>query len=219
MFTYLETLLISFGKILPLEVFVFLASIIEEIIAPIPSPTVMMLSGSLAQFQGRTLYLLIPLALIGAFGKTLGALVVYFLADRFEDVLMRRFGHFFNVSHDDVEAFGKRLGKGSRDYVLLTIFRALPFVPSVLVSVGCGVLKVPLPIFITSTFLGTIFRDGFYLYAGFVGTKILEEFIATSAHVEEYITIYGVLVVVAVLTRFYFIRRKSRSKKSTGGES
>ena len=212
MFTYLETVLLSFMEVLPLEAFVFIASIIEEIVAPIPSPTIMMLSGSLAQFQGRTLYLLIPLALIGACGKTLGALVVYFLSDRFEDVLMRRFGHFLNVSHDDVEAFGAKLGKGYRDYALLTLFRALPFVPSVLVSVGCGVLKVPLPIFITSTFLGTIFRDGFYLYAGFVGTKVLEEFIATSTHVEEYIVIYGVLIVAVVLTRLYFIRRKLRSK-------
>ncbi|MFZ2253122.1 MAG: VTT domain-containing protein [Minisyncoccia bacterium] len=212
MFTYLETVLLSFMKILPLEGFVFVASVIEEIIAPIPSPTVMMLSGSLAQFQGRTLYLLIPLALIGACGKTLGALVVYFLADRFEDVLMRRFGHFFNVSHEDVEAFGKKLGKGSRDYALLTLFRALPFVPSVLVSVGCGVLKVPLPIFITSTFLGTIFRDGFYLYAGFVGTKVLEEFIATSTHVEQYIEIWGALVVVGILARLYYMRKKALSR-------
>jgi|CXWL01.1.fsa_nt_gi membrane protein DedA with SNARE-associated domain len=213
MFTYLETLLISFGKILPLEAFVFVASIVEEIIAPIPSPTIMLLSGSLAQLQERTLYMLIPLALIGACGKTLGALLVYFVSDRFEDFAMSRFGHFFNVSHADIETFGKKLGNGKRDYLFLTTLRALPFIPSVFLSVGLGVLKIPLPLFITSTFLGTIIRDGFYLYAGFMGTEVLSKFIAQSTHVETYIEIAGVTAVLAILTRLYFMRRKAHLRK------
>lgn len=209
MFTYIESLVISFGNVLSLEAFVFIASIIEEVIAPIPSPTVMMLAGSFAQLQERTLYMLIPLALIGACGKTLGALVVYFVSDKAEDIIMRRMGAFFNVSHEDVETFGKKLGNGTRDYIFLTILRALPFIPSVLLSVGCGILKVPLRIFVISTFLGTIIRDGFYLYVGYIGTEVLSRFVVRSSHIENYIVLVVVLWVVGILTRLYFVRKKS----------
>ena len=81
MFTYIETVLMSFVNILSLEVFVFVASIIEEVIAPIPSPTVMVVAGSVAQLQERALFFLIPLAIIGALGKVIGALFVYVLPD------------------------------------------------------------------------------------------------------------------------------------------
>lgn len=200
----------SFVNILSLEVFVFVASIIEEVIAPIPSPTVMVVAGSVAQLQERALFFLIPLAIIGALGKVIGAIFVYFISDKAEDFVLRRFGNFFNVSHDDVEAFGKRLGNGKRDYVLLTVLRALPFIPSVLLSVGSGVLKIPLPLFIFSTFFGTIIRDGFYLYAGFVGTEMLSAFVTQTSHMETYVEVFAAVVVISILVRMYFLKKKNR---------
>lgn len=200
----------SFVNTLSLEVFVFIASIIEEVIAPIPSPTVMVVAGSVAQLQERALFFLIPLAIIGALGKVIGAIFVYFISDKAEDFVLRRFGNFFNVSHDDVEAFGKRLGNGKRDYVLLTVLRALPFIPSVLLSVGSGVLKIPLPLFIFSTFFGTIIRDGFYLYAGFVGTEMLSAFVTQTSHMETYVEVFAAVVVISILVRMYFLKKKNR---------
>ena len=210
MFTYIETVLMSFVNILSLEVFVFVASIIEEVIAPIPSPTVMVVAGSVAQLQERALFFLIPLAIIGALGKVIGALFVYVISDKAEDFVLRRFGNFFNVSHEDVEAFGKRLGNGKRDYVLLTVLRALPFIPSVLLSVGSGVLKIPLPLFIFSTFFGTIIRDGFYLYAVFVGTEMLSAFVTQTSHMETYVEVFAAVVVISILVRMYFLKKKNR---------
>lgn len=206
MFTHLEEILLSFANTLPLEVFAFVASIIEEIIAPIPSPTVMVVTGSFASVQGYTYLGLILLACIGALGKTVGAFVVYTITDKAEDVIMGKFGRFFDITHEDVEKFGKRLHGGVRDYFVLTLLRALPFVPSVLISVGSGLIKVPLPVFITSTFLGTIIRDGFYLYAGFVGAEIFTRLISASTNIESYIE-YGVggVVIVAVI---YFLCKK-----------
>ncbi len=210
MFSYLEGILVSFANSLPLEVFVGVASFIEEVVAPIPSPTVMLVAGSFARVQDYTLIALVSLAIIGAFGKTIGALVVYKITDRAEDFVMHRFGKFFGVTHEDVARFGRKIGKGKRDYLVMTIFRALPFVPSVLVSVGSGLLKVPMPLFIISTFLGTILRDGFYLYAGYVGAVALGAFIATSTHIESYIEVVAVVVVVYVVARHIYKKRASR---------
>ncbi len=207
MFSHFEEILLSFIHTLPLEVFVFVASFVEEVIAPIPSPTVMVLSGSFAKVQGYAPFALILLALIGALGKTIGALVVYFITHRAEDLVMRKFGTFFGVTHADVATLGSKLGNGFRDYFILTVFRALPFIPSVVVSVGCGLLKVPLPLFIASTFLGTIVRDGFYLYAGYVGVKLLTSIISHSTNLETYIEV-AIVVCICFYIGYRMYRRK-----------
>lgn len=214
MFSHLETLLLSLAHSLSLEVFVFMASIVEEIIAPIPSPTVMLLTGSIASVQERAVYALIPLALIGAFGKVIGALAVYVVSDRAEDLVIGKFGKFFGVTHLDVEKFGRKLGNGARDYVFLTVLRALPFIPSVVLSVGSGVLKVPLPLFIFSTFFGTILRDGFYLYAGFVGAEMLRLLITKASHIETYIEVATACLVLSIFVKLFYMHRKEQLQQS-----
>lgn len=163
----------------------------------------------LLQIQSYTLLQLIPLAVLGAFGKTIGAIIVYIISDKAEDVVMTRFGKFFNVTHDDVERFGKKLGKGPRDYFLLTGLRALPIMPSVLLSVGSGLLKVPMRVFIVSTFLGTIVCDGVYLYAGYVGTEALAAFVNLSSHLESYVE---VLIVLVLNQPFGFLVQKKKEE-------
>ena len=209
MFVHLETLLTALVSSLPLEIFVFVASIVEEVVAPIPSPAVMLVAGATAQAQEKILLALVPLALIGALGKTLGALVVYIISDKAEDLVMHKFAKFFNVTKNDVEKFGSKLGHGIRDYFFMTFLRALPVMPSVVLSVGSGLLKVPLPLFIISTFLGTIVRDGFYLYAGYVGTTVLLSFINQTGNIETFVEVGAGLVFLYVCTRIVKKRRST----------
>lgn len=204
MFAHLESLLLSLATKVPLELFAPLASFVEEIVAPIPSPTVMVVSGSLALVQGKTLFALIPLVLLGALGKTLGGLVVYVIADKAEDFIMEKFGKYFGVTSADVERFREKVGEGARGYVTLTLLRALPFVPSSVISVGSGIIKVPLRIFVVSTFLGTIVRDGFYIYTGYAGAQVLALAIAHSGNIETYLEAGVVIAVLGYLGyKFY----------------
>ena len=64
MFSYLETMLISFSNILSVPWFVFIASIVVEVVAPIPSPTVMVIAGSVASVQSYTIQGLLILAFV-----------------------------------------------------------------------------------------------------------------------------------------------------------
>ncbi len=212
MFTSIETFLYSLAHTLSLEWFVFIASIVEEIIAPIPSPTVMVLAGSAASLQSYGYAGLILLVCIGAVGKTLGALAVYGVAYRAEDFVLRHFGKFFEVTPHDIEQLSAKIGTGARAYFTLTILRALPVMPSSLVSVGGGVLKVPVRIFAVSAFLGTLIRDGLYLYAGYVGTQVLSVFIAQSSQVESLVeySVGGALI----LGGLYFVYRKKYSRNA-----
>lgn len=169
MFTTLEAALLSFAQAMPLPLFALIASFVEEVIAPIPSGAVLLLIGSLAQLQSYSLVALLFLVLLAATGKLIGALIIYIVADRAEDIVMARFSRFFGVTHEDIEKFGARFGKGWKDYVLLTLLRALPILPSAVLSVGAGVLRIPLRVFIVATVVGSIMRDSIFIAIGYGG--------------------------------------------------
>lgn len=74
LFTTLEETLMNSAKHLPLELSSFLGGIIEEIIAPIPSPFVMAAVGSVAFAQNKGFMTLLWLSLSGLFGENPGSL-------------------------------------------------------------------------------------------------------------------------------------------------
>lgn len=205
MFHQLEVWLLSFADTLPLPLFAALASFTEEIIAPIPSGPVMLVTGSIASIQGYSLALLALLALVAAAGKLLGSLVVYFVADKAEDVITVRFAKFLGITHAQIESFGKRLGNGWKDYAVLTLLRSLPFVPSAVVSFGAGALKVRLRVFIVATVIGSILRDFTFLYFGYIGFGAAEELLARFSSWED-LFIGALAAVLAALFLYLCIR-------------
>lgn len=90
------------------EVFAFIASFLEELIAPIPSPFVMTIAGSMAAAQGSPFWYLLVIAVIAAAGKTLGAIIWYLIAEKTEDVVLGKVGRYVGLTHKQVEQFGAR---------------------------------------------------------------------------------------------------------------
>ena len=167
----IEEALKNSAAYLPLEVSSFLGGLIEEIIAPIPSPFVMAAVGSAAFAQNKGWVSLVVLALVGSLGKTLGAWVIYVIADKLEDVVVEKLGRFLGVSHKEVEGIGMRFKGGWKDDLILFVLRALPIVPSSPVSVVCGIIKINLRTYLVSTFLGNSVRNMIYIYLGFAGVS------------------------------------------------
>ena len=209
MFQYLEETLISLINIIPLEIFIFFASFIEEVFAPIPSSGVLLVTGSFAAVQGLTLSALIPITILAALGKTIGAIVVYYFSDKIGEVVISKFGRFFDISHESIQKFNSKITGGKRDYFFLTIFRALPILPSSVVSVGCGLLKIPIKLFIISTFLGTIIRDSIFLYAGFKGTELLKILADKTTNLESLVEII-ILTIAAISLCYLYIKHKKK---------
>ena len=112
-----------FSTKVPVEIFAFVGSFLEEVIAPIPSPLVMTAVGSIAFSQHHGYAFLLWLSLIGAVGKTLGAWVIYFVAFNLEDILLERFGRFLGVSKDDIAKLGKYFKKKWKDFFVLFLLR------------------------------------------------------------------------------------------------
>lgn len=201
----------NLAQAVPLPLFTILGSFIEEVIAPIPSPLIMTLSGSIAASQKQALTIILYLALIGALAKTVGAWIVYFIADKLEDVIIDRFGKILGVSHDDTEGFGQYLNKGRRDYVVIFLLRALPVIPTAPVSVVSGLIKINLKTYIIASFLGTIVRNLFYLYLGFTSMEKLNSINSNLNNVES---LGQTLVIFAVFGIIVFwVYRKRRDSQ------
>jgi membrane protein DedA with SNARE-associated domain len=152
----------------PLELFVFVGALLEEIIAPIPSMLVMTTAGLLSHAEGHTVFFLFWLVFIGNLGKILGSLGWYVVGDKIEDVVVGRFGRFFGLTHEDIERVGKKFtGKVWQDGALIFLLRAIPFFPSLAVSLACGVIKIELKTFVLASYLGNVVKDTLYIMMGY----------------------------------------------------
>lgn len=202
--TYLENLATK----VPLELFTVVGSFVEEIIAPIPSPLVMTLAGSITKAQGNTLIYIFFIAIIGAISKTVGSWIIYFVSDKAEDIVIKNFGRFFGVTHDEVEKIGKYFSGTKRDFFTITFLRALPVMSTALVSIGCGVIKVNLSTYIFATFVGCILRNIFFLYLGYTGLAASESLVKGLESTETLLQILAVVLVGGLLLYGYWKRRK-----------
>lgn len=211
MFDSLTQSLLAWAQTVPLELFAFVASFIEEVLAPIPSPVVMTVTGSIASAQEQAMWYLLILSLIAAAGKTVGAVLVYVIADKAENVLIGRFGKIIGVNHDEIEALGKKLNGGWKDLWTLLFLRALPIMSSMVVSVCCGFVKIPMRVYLVSTFFGTVIRDFFYLYVGYTGIETLQNLVEGFDSVESIIqAIIAVLIVLFVGWIYWKRKRKNK---------
>lgn len=209
-FRHIEFIVKSYANALPLDVFAFLGSFIEEIIPPIPAPLIMTTVGSLALAQHHTWLFLLWVAIIGSAGKTLASWVFYVLGDKFENIVVVRFGKFIGINHQDVESLGKRFNGGWRDDMVLFILRSLPVFPSVSVSIVCGIIRLNMRTFISATFLGTIVKNLIYLYAGYGGMRAIGFFIRRIHSAQFWI---GFVFVAFSIGLIYWLVRKQKPDK------
>ncbi len=206
----ITTTLTDLANTVPLEVFVGVGSVAEEIIAPIPSPFVMVLAGSIAHAQNHPWQALLLLALIGAVGKTIGSWFFYVIADRLEDVVIGKWGKLLGVSHKQIEGIGNRLNGGWQDNVFLFLARALPIIPSAPVSLACGVIKINIKTYLTSTLLGTFVRNLLYLYLGFSGFSNYKQITADFENFES-VGQLVLFVIIAAIVGFAYLKRQKHS--------
>lgn len=206
-------LLEQLAEHVPVELFAFFGSFIEELIAPIPSPIVMTLSGTMVASNGSPFWYLFIVAIIAAIGKTIGAIILYFVADKAEDMILVRLGRYIGVTHKQIEQIGDRFQGTPRDYATLLVIRSTPIIPSAPISLICGLIALPKRLFIISTFFGTIIRDFVYLYIGYTGLSAAEEITHGIEGASSIITIalglVGVGIFAWILYRKYFSKSAS----------
>lgn len=192
----------------PLPLFVMIGGIVEEIVAPIPSPVVNGVAGSIARVQGMGIPAILWICFLSAVAKTAGAWIFYVLGDKFEDAVVPRFGKLIGVKHEDLEHFGGHFDGTLKDDLILFVLRAIPVMPSTPVSLICGILKITMRTYLVSTLAGFFVRGAFFTFLGFSGIAAADALFAGVSSIESMLTVIMLLGVVLILAWLYVKRGK-----------
>lgn len=211
MFDQLIQLLENLSLVIPLPLFAFIGSFLEEIIAPIPSPLVMTSAGSIIQSRGHNLLYILFIAIIGSIGKTIASVILYFSSDKIEDFLVNHFGSYLKISHQDTEGIGKHFNQTRRDDLILFILRAIPLFPNGPISILCGIIKLNLQTYIWATFAGTIVKNLIYIYAGILSLNYLAQFRLSYQWIEH--LGYAILISFIIVYIYRHQHRKTLMEK------
>lgn len=201
---YLESILLVYG---PLGV--FLASIVEEIIAPIPSTMVIMgtsfivLKGSMITPEAF-LSLFVNIVLPAALGVTIGSLFVYSIAYFAGKPFLERWGKYFGISWADIEKAENKFEKSNSDSIVLFGVRAIPIIPSVAISAFCGFIRFSIKKYLLITFLGTLVRASIL---GFIGWQFGSLY-QTAANEISYIEEISMAIIIISFISYIIYKKK-----------
>lgn len=209
----ISDLLTSLAYVLPLELFVFVGSFLEEIIAPIPSVLITTLAGSLALAAGYGWLALLALAVLASIGKSIGCAILYVIADKAEDFIMVRIGPKIGITHAEVERVGKYFTGGIRDYAILILIRALPLSPSLPISVGAGIIKIPFTLYNIATFIGNFLRSLLFIAVGYTGFSAYQNLLDQADSIESLIQI-ALAAFLGLFVLWIYYLRKVREKRA-----
>lgn len=198
---YLEQL----AQNIPLPIFSFLGSIVDELFAPLPSPFIPITVGSLTYEQNLGFWFLFVVALAGTVGKTISTLLTYWIADKLEDYLAHsKLGKILGVDEDEIEKYGRYLDGTRKDDVIMVLLRALPFIPTLPVSAIAGLIKLNLWTYIWTTFVGTYIRFMFFAVLAYEGVRKYDGLLAM---IETTDSIMKLVIIGAVSIVLYFFLR------------
>jgi membrane protein DedA with SNARE-associated domain len=195
---------------------VFIATFLEEIIAPIPSPIVPLAAGFFLldpslSFVNIIFENALTVALPVSIGIIIGSSLVYVLGFWGGKPIIEKSKKWTGINWQDIEKTEIRLTKSKGDEITLFILRMLPIIPGVAISGFCGVARYPFKKFITITFFGSFMR-AFIL--GIIGWKVGELY-ATYADIiskfEKHILLF-ILLLIFLLLICYYLRKKIITK-------
>lgn len=191
---------------------VFIAALLEEVIAPIPSAVVQLASGFFFLSGGiDTVWvynfvciILIPISL----GVSFGSLVVYGLAYSLGKPALIKWGKFFGVSWEEVKQLDTWFESSVADEIGLFILRTIPIIPSVAVSAAYGLVRFNIFKYIVITFMGTLVRAGILAVVGWQVGGVYLRYAEIIGRFESFVLFSGI-VCVGLFILYRFARSKS----------
>lgn len=192
---------------------VILAGLVEQVVVPIPSPIIPMAAGFF--FVPQEVVGLWPIvknlvfkaAIPFTIGSTIGSTMVYLAAWFGGKWLIDKFSKWLDFNWDDVEAIKNKFFKGKAyDEMVIFISRAIPIVPSSLISAVAGAVRINPVSFYLFTALGLFVRG---VLLGWLGWQSGEALFAVSEGLDrwEMIMTVGIVVVAAGVLGYGYLKR------------
>jgi len=180
---------------------IFLLSILESALIPIPSEIIMPFSGFLVS---NGTFEPVSVVLAGTFGNLVGSILTYYLGIKAGRAFILRYGKYILFKKSHLE-FTEELFQKYGDKISF-FCRLLPAVRTY-ISLPCGVGKTNFVKFSIYTFLGSLIWNSMLTYVGIIFGDNWE-------NIDKY-AIYLDVVSVCVITGFviwFFIKIRKRSK-------
>jgi len=195
---------------------VFLATLIEEIIAPVPSAIVPLAGGFFLLPADISLF---ETLITGAFvialpisiGICMGSSVVYVLGFFGGKPLIEKTKKWTGIDWDEVEKINARFEKSKSDEITLFTLRMIPIIPGVAISGVCGLIHYSFKKFLVITALGSFLRA---LILGMIGWQVGTLYITYAdmiSRFEKHI-LFGVLIIAILSIGYYYINKRNKSK-------
>ena len=185
---------------------VFAAALLENLFPPIPSELVFPLIGFSAQTNGLGMAGAIGMAIIGAVGSTVGAVIIYFVALKIGLPTITRIGKRYHlISESDIrktETWFVRHGE-------LAIFlgRMAPGIRE-LISIPAGIAEMNIVRFTFFTFIGSCIWSLFLTLIGFFVGDAWIRFYGNYSQVFDIAGITLILVIIAIIAIKYYKGRQ-----------
>jgi membrane protein DedA with SNARE-associated domain len=186
----------------------FVLIVLESTMVPIPSLLVMPFAGFLCTEAGGELFSLPAILIVNSTAALTGSLLSYWLGRAGGKPLLLKYGKWVLVRPKDIEKTEAYFARHGGAVVLIARF--LPVVRH-LISIPAGIARMPLPKFLTQTFLGSTIWGGGLMVLGY-GLGSRWEEVATQ--LKKYDLALAGLIVLAILAlaiRFVVRRRRERS--------
>lgn len=190
---------------------VFTGSILEQIVTPIPSSLVV-LGSSFIIMRGTVLsagsleIMFFNITLPAALGVTLGSLLYYGICYKIGTPFVERAGKYMGVSVEDLENVEKRVKESKYENLFLFAARCIPVIPSIAISLFCGMIRYNLRKYVLITFSGALVQASIL---GIIGWQFGNFYLSIS---ESLSFIDNLILVIIVLAVIILIIRKKREK-------
>jgi membrane protein DedA with SNARE-associated domain len=193
---------------------VFTGSVLEEIIAPVPSLFMQLSYGFLLYANTPTttatvLKFFVTMPVAAAIGVVIGSLPYFLLSKYVGTKFITRFGKYLGLGKDPNAKIQEFLNKQTFDEKFLVFGRLIPMVPSIIIAILPGFFGVSVRNYVIFSFIGAYIRCA---ALGFVGWQLGRSYLVYIERIQETQNIWGpiILIILLLIVLFYF-RRKSKA--------
>jgi membrane protein DedA with SNARE-associated domain len=210
--TYIQSIISNYGAL-----GVFSATIIEEIIAPIPSAIIPLMAGffilpSAASFIEIGVRGILFIAIPVSIGISIGSTLVYMIGFFGGKPAIEKSKKFTGVNWQEILKIEEKVTRGNRDEIALFILRLIPIVPGFAISGFCGVVRYPFRKFIIITFFGSFVRAFILAMVGWQAGELYVNYVDIISKFEKIIFLI-IFCVLFIFLGYCYLIKKNQNKK------
>src|SRR3954451_3402907 len=181
---------------------IFFAALLENLFPPIPSELIFPLAGFTANIKGLGLIEgAIGMALAGAAGSTIGAIIIYFISYKIGIPIILKLGRYVGIKEKEISKTKHWFDKHGSKAVFFG--RLAPGIRE-LISIPAGIEKMNLTKFIIFTFAGSSIWSIFLTLVGFYLGEAWNRFYDKYSFIFDILAIIIIIgIIVAIIIRHY----------------